>query len=266
MRLLLISFVLWSKIVIFGQQVQQDSIFSRECNQHISYISIIPEEYYKTNRPYKILYVLHGAWASPEDYLKKTKIIEYSTKYRLILVLPSSHLAQGDKKIVNTWYINSTIHSQIQWQSALHQLDSVLKQKYRVLPKSGIMGLSMGGYGAMYSVLYQPELFNTVSTLSAVFQIPEKPIEDQEWLFQHEAKNPKYDLIKQAQVLKSKKIQFLISCGTEDRFYKDGQNTNMVNRLKSLNIPVNQDFRQGKHSWTYWDNTLPLHLKFHNIP
>jgi len=250
---------------LFGQIVEQDSLFIHSCQQYISYLTIVPSHYEKSSQPYKILYVLHGAWANHSDYLKKTKIAEYSENYHLILVLPSSHLTQDNKKIVNSWYINSNIHKQIQWQSALHELDSILKQKYKVQSKSGITGLSMGGYGAMYSAIHQPDLFSTVSTMSAVFQLPKKPIEDMEWLFQDEVKNPQYDLIQQISTLKNKKIQFLISCGTEDKFYKDGQNTNMFNAMKKTGLKAVSDFKQGKHSWTYWDNTLPLHLKFHDI-
>ncbi len=250
---------------VFSQVISYDSLYSKSCQQYISYITIIPSHYEERTKTYKILYVLHGAWSEPSDYLKKTKITEYSEKYHLILVLPSSHLVQGNKKVVNTWYINSQIHNKIQWQSALRELDSALKQKYNVQQKSGIMGLSMGGYGAMYSAIHQSELFNTISTMSAVFQLPQKPIQDQDWLFQNEIKNPKYDLIYQAVLLKNKPLQFLISCGTEDGFYKDGQNSNMVNALKKIQLNVISDFRDGKHSWTYWDNTLPMHLKFHDL-
>lgn len=251
--------------VVLAQTVQYDSVFSRSCQQYFSYITVVPSHYEKSTKPYKILYVLHGAWSNHTDYLKKTKIVEYSEKHHLILVLPSSHLAQGNKKIINTWYINSTIHQQIQWQSALRELDTILKRKYNVQPKSGITGLSMGGYGAVYSAIHQPELFNTVSTLSGVFQLPEKPIEDQQWLFQNEAKKPDYDLIHQVKMLKNQKIRYLISCGTEDRFYTDGQNTNLLNALKKIEANVTDDFKGGKHSWTYWDNTLPAHLKFHDL-
>jgi S-formylglutathione hydrolase FrmB len=226
---------------------------------------IVPSHYEKNTKPYKLLYVLHGAWAEPADYLKKTKIAEYSERHNLILVLPSSHLHQGNKKVVNSWYINSTLHQQMQWQNALRELDSTLKQKYKVQQKSGITGLSMGGYGAMYSAIHQPDLFNTVSTLSAVFQLPEKPIEDQNWLFQHEAKNPVYDLIQQVSLLKNKPLRFLISCGTDDKFYKDGQNTNMFDTMKKTGLNVMADFKEGKHSWTYWDSILPAHLKFHDL-
>lgn len=252
-------------VTVFAQTIHHDSLYSKACKQYISYLTIIPSHYEKNTKPYKILYVLHGAWSEPEDYLKKTKIAEYSENYHLILVLPSSHLYQGSKKVVNTWYINSTVHTQIQWQSALRELDSTLKQKHRVQSKSGITGLSMGGYGAMYSAIHNSELFNTVSTMSAVFQLPEKPIEDQEWLFQQEVKNLRYDLIHQVSLLKNKKMQFLISCGTEDRFYKDGQNSSMFNTMKNIGINVKADFKEGKHSWSYWNNTLPAHLKFHDL-
>lgn len=249
----------------FTQVIEYDSLYSKSCQQYISYITIVPSHYEKSTEPYKILYVLHGAWSEPSDYLKKTKIVEYSEHHRLILVLPSSHLQEKNKKIVNTWYINSNVHKQIQWQRAFQELDSVIKQKYKVVSKSGITGLSMGGYGAMYTAIQQSQYFNTVSTMSAVFQLPEKPIEDQKWLFQQDENNPCYDLIRQANLLKGKKIRFLISCGTEDRFYKEGQNTNMFNTLKSIKANVIADFKEGKHSWTYWDNTLPTHLKFHDL-
>lgn len=250
----------------FSQQVLSDSLYNRDCQQHIRYYVILPNHYPKDNCTYKILYVLHGAWSCPEDYLKKTKLSSYCETHNLILVLPSSHLQEGDKKIVNTWYINSRIHKQIQWQSALRQLDSLLKKQYKVLLKSGVMGLSMGGYGAVYSAINQPELFSTVSTLSAVFQLPvQKPIQDQEWLFGEDNLSPEYDLIHQARRLKGKSIRFLVSCGTEDRFYKDGQNTAMLNALKKSGVKVIADFSPGTHSWTYWDSILEKHLQFHDI-
>lgn len=249
----------------FSQTVHLDSLFSHSCQQYISYITIVPDKYKKSTSPYKILYILHGAWAKPSDYLEKTDLVTYSQNHHLILVLPASHLKQDNKKIVNSWYINSKIHQHIQWQSALRELDSLLKQKYKVQTQSGITGLSMGGYGAMYNAIQQPDLFSTVSTMSAVFQLPEKPIQDQEWLFDSTAKHSEYNLINQVNKIKNKNIQFLISCGTEDRFYKDGQNTNMLNMLKKAGCKVTDDFKTGKHSWTYWNNTLPLHLKFHDI-
>lgn len=247
---------------IEAQVVRLDSLYSKSCKQYLPYHLIIPKSYIEDAKEFKLLYVLHGADGGHYDYLKRTQIVKYANDYALIIVLPSAVIHQDGKKITNTWYVNSPKLSQVQWESYFLELDSVLHQQFDVEAHSGIMGLSMGGYGAAYLATVFPEKFATMSTLSGLFRLDSIKKFGIPEVFGDRRYDPRYHLFKQ--VSKLKQIDVLLSCGTEDKFYLDHQNPDFYKSLKHSRIDVTSDFTTGNHSWQYWDATLPKHLKFHS--
>jgi S-formylglutathione hydrolase FrmB len=57
-----------------------------------------------------------------------------------------------------------------------------------------------------------------------------------------------------------KKVRWFIDCGDDDFLYEGNSLVHIAMRKK--NIPHEFRIRDGRHSWTYWRESLPVVLSF----
>lgn len=123
-------------------------------------------------RRYPVLYYLHGlgdneqslvnsgGWNLIQDLREQHKIGDF------IIVAP-----EGDR----TFYVNSRDGRTPYSDFFIRELMPAIGRRYRVLDSPrGIMGISMGGYGALRFAFAYPKLFTSVSAQSAAL-MPESP-------------------------------------------------------------------------------------------
>ncbi len=121
-------------------------------------------EFYRSGKKYKVLWLLHGTYGDHTDWIRKTNIELYAEEKGIVVVMPSA---------MNSNYSN--------WPKAMmgyHMYDYFTKELmpliYGWLPVSDkrednfIAGLSMGGRGTIKFAVNHPELFCAAAVLSAV--------------------------------------------------------------------------------------------------
>ena len=125
--------------------------------------NIMPADFYRTEKKYKVLWLLHGTSGDHTDWVRRTNIETYATEKNLVVVMPSA---------LNSNYSN--------WNDCMlgyHMYDYLTKELmplvYGWLPVSEkrednfIAGLSMGGRGALKYAVNHPEKFAAAAILSA---------------------------------------------------------------------------------------------------
>ena len=192
-----------------------------------------------------IVLLLHGLSDNASGWTRYTSCEQYAREYGVILVLP---------EVQRSFYMNMD-YGLNYLDYVIDELPSWIKKTFRFSGKWYVMGLSMGGYGAMKCALLRPDFFNGCGAFSSVCDI-------KEWFIEHDTKESKairenvndeddlYYLFKNEK--KCPKLFF--SCGTEDKLYS--QNKRLGNYLKNLEIECEQYYAEGNHSWRFWNDSL----------
>ncbi|HSK72954.1 MAG TPA: alpha/beta hydrolase family protein [Pyrinomonadaceae bacterium] len=234
--------------------------------REMPYRVILPFRYKsEKEKRYPVIYLLHGLTGHFNDWTDRTKISEYATDYRFIIVMPEG----GDG-----WYTDSTNVSNDKYESyIITELIPEIDRKFRTIANrenQAIGGLSMGGFGAIKFGLKYPEKFALVGSFSgalgaagwtekefgargflansilSVFGKPESTVR---------IENDIFKIVREISADKIKNQPFIyLDCGTEDFLIKS--NRDFAALLFEKKIP--HEYRQlpGGHTWVYWDKQV----------
>jgi putative tributyrin esterase len=242
---------------------------SRLVGKTLPYNVILPVNYANTETRlvrYPVLYLLHGLMGHYGDWAKQTKLIDYATLHRLIIVMPEGN---------NGWYTDSATVPSDKYESyIIQELIPDVQRRYRTIENRqgrAVAGLSMGGYGALKFGLKYPEIFAFVASFSGAFGAPawterdlggggtalidsvmktfgakDSPVR---------AANDIYKLVREASNERIKELPFIyLDCGTEDFLYQ--YNRDFADLLQKRKIPHEYRELPGTHNWEYWDRQI----------
>ncbi|MFA5857855.1 MAG: alpha/beta hydrolase family protein [Elusimicrobiota bacterium] len=220
---------------------------------------------------FPVLYILHGAWGYYGDWVDRTNVEDLADKYKMVLVFPDCSQFG--------WYLDSKIKSNSKYETyIIKELVPEVNKKFPVLTgknKCGIMGLSMGGHGAMILTAHNPKVFGSASSLSGILQLEAHPTKLDSWHLREILGDPNdksnkkqwscYSVYAQAKVLKKNGVNLLFDCGVDDT--KTGAITDaraLHTKLDELKVKHTYNEYPGNHTWDYWQAHLEEHLKFHS--
>jgi len=249
-----------------------------------NHVRVILPGGYDASQTYPVLYLLHGAGGSYQEWTQNTDIVSFTSAYRVIVAMPDSgHNADAG------WYAD-WIDGSRQWESFhINDVIPYVEATYHGNGKRAIAGLSMGGYGAMYYAAAHPGEFKAAAEFSGAVDITYgAPVsgaafsllhqifgtpDDRVWgnqltdLKNWQAHNPK-DM---AAKLAGTKV--FLACGDgfpggkhEDPsnpgayFIEGGAyqlNLSFAHALDQAHIPHTDSFYgPGAHTWPYWQDDL----------
>ncbi|MHB8653503.1 MAG: alpha/beta hydrolase [Terriglobia bacterium] len=230
-------------------------------------------------RRYPVLYYLHGlgdneqslvnsgGWNLIQDLHEQHKIGDF------IIVAP-----EGDR----TFYVNSRNGRTPYSDFFIREFMPAMEHRYHVLKSSrGIMGISMGGYGALRFAFAYPGLFTSVSAQSAAL-MPESPKDlnvamnsglGQAALLGDVFGNP-IDLAFWRQnspfILARKnhaliaKLKIYFDCGTEDEYGFDRGASALHKQLVAEKIKHEFHLYPGGHNLVFFLQHLGESVEFHS--
>lgn len=216
---------------------------------------------------YKTVWLLHGLNGNQNSWIKNTAIERYARTRNLAVVMPC---------VDRSWYTD-TAYGAKYFTFVTDELPCVCRSYFRGMSDKRednlVIGLSMGGYGALKCALTYPERYGFVGSLSGALDITRKgkPYNLEEWrsIFGFELKsaseleNTPHDILHLTRKNKKNALPFpkiYLWCGTEDtlitinRFYRD--------LLTELEIPHLYEESKGTHSWKYWDEKVVTALDY----
>ena len=256
--------VFWIAIAAHGR-VETVRLQSKLVNAPLPYNVILPADYdtARTTR-YPVLYLLHGLTGHYSDWVARTNVADYASRYRMIVITPEGN---------DGWYTDSVAVTTDKYESyILQELLPDVQQRYRTIEARygrAIAGLSMGGYGAIKFGLKSPQMFVFAGSMSgavSVTRLTEKETPDS-WrdslkLFggvasETRKNNDLFELIAKLPPARVSSLPyFYFDCGTEDASFIFASNRELSALMYEKKIPHEYRELPGDHSWGYWDSQV----------
>lgn len=261
-----------------ASRVECSQLQSKILGRAVPYCVMLPPSYDTQKAPrYPVLYYLHGlgdneqslinggGWSIYEDQLQQKKIGEF------LIVTPNGF---------QSFYINSRDNKVKYEDFFLREFMPAIEKKYRIKAgrgSHGIMGVSMGGYGALHYAFKYPQMFASVSSHMAALRdtlppnidsIPEgallanifgRPINTA----YYQANNP-LALARKAPLASLKSMKIYFDCGDQDTYRFDVGAAQLDKLLKNRGIPHEFHIYPGGHDLMYVLQHFAASLQWHS--
>ncbi len=238
---------------------------------------------------YKSLYLLHGAGGSHNSWLNKTRIADYVENTDIAVFMPSGN---------NKFYVNN-MNGKDYSTFITEEIVDKCENWFDISQKSCdryIAGMSMGGYGAIYSALNNMTKYNTAFSYSGLLNISERYDNPQGLRFfvpfgtRQELTDNRYDLydiIREIHITtcgneSGKKCKtsekcvesyvdksvdnvdnfckFVIECGLSDSRIHMSRDFAKAAKDAGLDVTYRED--EGGHDFTYWDGCVERTVRY----
>jgi len=219
---------------------------------------LVPDE---GTGPFPVLLLLHGLGGAYDSYVRSHNIENLLRGRPILAVMPDGG---------RSFYANDVRPGGLRYED--HIIQDVLGYVERVFPARrdregrALVGISMGGYGALLLALRHSDLFCATASLSGSTYFAHEPSErhkddDVGYLaasLPREANDLFYLAARHAEA--GKPLAIRQSCGTEDFLY--ATNLAFHRHLEALGIAHEWVEHPGAHDQATWDVQLPLALDF----
>lgn len=203
----------------------------------------------------KVVYLLHGLMDNCTGWTRYSSCERYARERGVALVIPE---VQRSFYIDGVYGLNYFTYVSQELPQTCHRMFGLSMEK----ESSFVMGLSMGGYGALKCALTYPDRyagcgsFSGVTDLKAFLGRGALPMDGKEFtaiLGPEHTVGPENDLA--ALAAKAGPLPpIYLSCGEQDVHYP--MNCAFDALLTSLGAEHRFDHREGGHSWDFWDRSL----------
>ena len=228
-----------------GTELRDQTIKSTVLGRTMKYSVYLPKGYDKS-KEYPVLYMLHGANGSNNDWLNGGKInanastaASDGTAPEMIVICPD---CGGDNFYCDNYKGNDIKYMTYFFTEFLPTVENLYAVK-KDRASRAIGGLSMGGFGSLYYGLLHPEMFSYVYACSPATYIDGAP--------------NLYDLLSKADV--SKLPGITIEIGTEDFLFQSAGSFKQA--LDANKVPNEYITRAGTHDWPFWAACTPKIMK-----
>lgn len=233
---------------------------------------VVPDKFSGQNS--KVVYLLHGLCGRSGDWIDYTMFPTYSKDYQAIFIMPEvARSFYSDMKYGLNYFSFITEELPLVCSSILNM------SKKR--EDTGIIGASMGGYGALKCALSKPEQYSFCGAFSSPCLMlkedlaysdgavrfkelfGEQLFKDFQAVFGDKIEwNPREDVIELAKRNKNERIrpQIYLACGTEDHLFDNNKRFHGI--LQELGHYSFFEDWQGNHDWQFFDEALKRALKY----
>jgi S-formylglutathione hydrolase FrmB len=238
----------------------RDGMFhSVALNRDMPYRVVLPSSI-AAGHKLPVVYLLHGLGGSFRDWTNYSDVATFA-EGGLILVMP-----EGD----SSYYVNSAQRPQDRYEDYIvNDLISEVESKFPAAPgrpNRAIVGISMGGFGAVNLSFRHPELFVFAGALSPAVDAPtrlfsiKRPGQWREhsaifgpWGSQTRRENDPYQLVRSVDPTRAPYI--FLSCGEKDGFLRT--NRKFAALLARYHFRYEFHVVPGGHDWNQWNQRLP---------
>ena len=207
-----------------------------------------------------VVYLLHGLTDNCTGWLRYTQAEHLARTHGAILIVPEvqrsfyTDMACGPKYFT---YINQ-------------ELPTLCRRFFGIQPvpeRTYIMGLSMGGYGAMKCAFTAPQQYAGCAGFSSVAEIQAELPQLCRWhedqaIFPHGIVPPQddlFDLVEKFRDGTCPMPRLFLACGQQDSLYP--ANLRLRDTLQAMNWPLTWYEAPGDHNWFFWNDALGRAMK-----
>ena len=203
-----------------------------------------------------VVYLLHGLTDNCTGWTRYTSVERYARERGIAVVMP---------EVQRSWYcdmangLNYFEYVSDELPKLCHRFFGLSLQREH----SYVVGLSMGGFGALKTALTYPERYAGVGSFSGAVDLARsmelsmtndlRRRESAAILGPDRKVGPEND-IKALAAKASPMPKIYLSCGEQDSLY--APNNDLHAHLEALGIDHRYDHREGGHAWSFWDQSL----------
>lgn len=208
-----------------------------------------------------VIYLLHGLSDNCTGWSRYTSIERYARDKGAAVIMPEVQRSMYADMVLGVDYFTYVSRELPQICAHFFGLSTRREKNY-------IMGLSMGGYGALKCALTNPRQYAGCASFSAVTEMDArvdraegKPRQEFQAIFGTELRVPASSSLL-ALLEKRKGAQlppFFITCGEQDALYPE--NCRFAEALEKKGAAVSFSHWPGDHSWELWDKSVDLAIR-----
>ena len=241
-------------------QVDTIDVYSKAMGRSIKVQVTKPDKYESRNMAYSVVYLLHGhgdnfgAWSRNRDLWKD------ADDHLFIFVCVDGG---------TSWYFDSPLDQKCKYETFIvDELVPYIDGHYQTVADPShraIVGLSMGGQGAVRLAMHHPDVWKVAGAMSGIVDICDFPNRfDLEKVlgdyYTHKSLWHENAIINQIDRLKRADLKLALDCGDEDFAYPC--NLAFHNALLREDIEHVYICRKGAHDWNYWRESLDYMYTF----
>jgi S-formylglutathione hydrolase FrmB len=238
--------------------VMKDVTFrSASLNREMQYRVLFPATV-SVGTKLPVVYLLHGGGGGFRDWSNYSDVARFAE--RLILVMP-----EGDE----SYYTNSVSRPQDRYEDYIvNDLIAEVEGRFPVSSdraNRAIIGVSMGGFGAVKLALTHPQLFAFAGGLSSAVDVPSRPFSIKRisqwshhksifgpWKSEARSNNDPFVLARSAD---PSKIPYLfLTCGQQEGLLPS--NRQFAGLLEARHFNYEFHAVPGGHNWSQWNEQL----------
>jgi putative tributyrin esterase len=231
------------------------NIFSDELQMDTGLTVALPR-HFKDDRPHRVIYMLHGMSDNNAKWAEYTRLPMYAEEYGLVFVMPE----------VGRSFYTDTLFGPRYFSYVADELPRLCRNIFNISDKredTSVMGLSMGGYGALKCALNRPGQYWLCCAFSSGGLYIEsmrphgRAYDELAAVFGPDCWDKKENNIPAlAREVSTRPVKPAIhmTCGTEDFLY--GDNIRFRKEMEGLDFEYSYDEWEGDHNWYFWDESL----------
>lgn len=259
-KLINIAVVLTAFAQFSAQKIIHQEVFSPKMNKKIKTIIITPNV--QPNTKYPSVYILHGFSGNPDRIIKEDipDLVQKAQQYKTIYVLPDGNYS--------SWYVDSPVIKDSQYQTFIgKELVEFIDKNYPVKAEKkfrGILGWSMGGYGATNIGVTYNKTFGIVGSSCGALDFNSFGEGYNKYMVNKvlgpmESLNTNFLTDSKIKLMATAGQHYIFDCGTED-IQMIGQNRKFHTKLTEQKIQHLYTESLGAHDTQYWSRSLSEQL------
>jgi putative tributyrin esterase len=211
-----------------------------------------------------VVYLLHGSGGDSRDWSNYSDVSRYAAA-GLILVMPEGGYS---------YYVNAVTPAVDRYEDYIvHDLPLDVQARFPIAPgreNRAIVGVSMGGFGAVQIALSHPGLFAFAVALSPAIDVPRRRFSfrrlPQSWSMRSifgpwgsDARRREDPFLIARSIPAAQAPYLFLACGESESLLSPIRQFATV--LTESRMPFEFHAVSGGHEWTQWNSVLPLMFK-----
>jgi S-formylglutathione hydrolase len=242
-----------------GVTVQDVSFFSAALQRQMPYRVFLPAKLIPGQK-LPVVYLLHGNGGRFSEWSNGSDVAQYAA-HGLILVMSA-----GD----SSYNVNAALKPEDRYEDYfVHDLITDVETRFPAASgreNRAVIGVSMGGYAAVYFALSRPDLFSFAGAISPAIDVPSRRFTVHRWwqsvrfrtIFgpdgskSRQSRDP-FLLVQSANPAITPYIY--LTAGEEEPLLEP--NRRFATRLREHNFAYEFHTKPGGHDWGEWDSQIP---------